>query len=170
MNSHEYSYDGTGPDVHDEAAVSRETTLVGDVTVEANVTVWPGAVLRGDVGPVRLESGSAIGDNAVLHASTVGESGMVGHGAVLNDSHVERGAMVGFNATVSDATIGAESLVAMGTVVPSGYDVPPESFVRGTPARVTPLAETDIDRDAVFEQFASGEYAHLTEGHEDLFG
>ncbi|MFC7133511.1 MULTISPECIES: gamma carbonic anhydrase family protein [Salinibaculum] len=169
MDSREYTFEGKGADVDESAAVSRESTLVGDVTVGPNVTVWPGAVLRGDVGPVELAAGSAIGDNAVLHASTVGEEGMVGHGAVLNDSHVEAGAMVGFNATVAETTIGADSIVAMGTVIPSGYEVPPESFVRGTPARVTPLAETDIDRDAVFDQFASGEFAHLTEGHDDLF-
>ena len=169
MDSREYSFQGDGPDVHGDATVSRESTLVGDVTVEADVTVWPGVVLRGDVGPVRLGTGSAIGDNAVLHASTVQREGMVGHGAVLNESAVERGAMVGFNATVSDARVGARSIVAMGTVVPSGYEIPPDSFARGTPARVTPLSETDIDRDGVFEQFASGEYAHLVDGHDDLF-
>lgn len=169
MDSREYSFEGAGPDVHPEASVSRESTLAGDVTVESGVTVWPGVVLRGDVSPVRLGQGSAIGDNAVLHGSTVGEDGMVGHGAVLNDSDVGDGAMVGFNATVSESTIGDRSLVAMGSVIPPGYDVPPDSFVRGTPARVTPLEETDIDRDAVFEEFASGEYAHLVEGHAELF-
>lgn len=169
MDSREYSFEGASPTVHDSAAVSAESTLVGDVTVEADVTVWPGVVLRGDVGPVRLGAGSAIGDNAVLHDSTVESEGMVGHGAVLNESGVGAEAMVGFNATVSEATIGARSLVAMGTVIPSGYEVPPESFVRGTPARVTPLAETDIDRESVFEQFGSGEYAHLRDGHDDLF-
>lgn len=169
MDSREYTFEGTSPDVHETASVSRESTLVGDVAVGPDVTVWPGAVLRGDVGPVRLGDGSAIGDNAVLHASSVGEGSLVGHGAVLNDSEVGDNAMVGFNATISEATIGADSLVAMGTVIPSGYDVPPDSFVRGTPARVTPLSDADIDREAVFENFASGEYAHLTDGHDDLF-
>lgn len=169
MDSRSYTFDGTDPDIHKSASVSQESTLVGDVRVGPDVTVWPGAVLRGDVGPVELGAESAIGDNAVLHASTVGEEGMVGHGAVLNDSHVESGAMVGFNATISETTVGRDSLVAMGTVIPSGYEVPPESFVRGTPARVTPLSETDIEHDSVFEEFASGEYAHLVEGHEELF-
>ncbi len=169
MDSREYTFDGTDPEVHETAAVSQESTLVGDVSIGPDVTVWPGAVLRGDVGPVRLDGGSAIGDNAVLHASTVGEGGMVGHGAVVNDSRIEDNALIGFNATISDATIGASSIVAMGTVIPPGYDVPPESFVRGTPAQVTPLAETDIDPDDVFEDFASGEYAHLRDGHEELF-
>ena len=169
MDSRSYTFEGARPDVHRTASVSQESTLVGDVRVGPDATVWPGAVLRGDVGPVELESNSAIGDNAVLHGSTVGRGSLVGHGAVLNDSHVESGTLVGFNATVSDTTIGANSLVAMGTVVPSGYEVPPESFVRGTPARVTPLSETDIDYGSVFAAFGSGEYAHLVEGHEDLF-
>ena len=170
MDSRTYSFEDTQPEVHPEANVSRETTLVGAVTVAAEATVWPGAVLRGDVGPVELGRGSAIGDNAVLHASTVGEGGLVGHAAVLNDTDVADGAMVGFNASVSEAAIGARSIVAMGTVVPPGYEVPPDSFVRGTPARVTPLAETEIDREDVYEQFASGRYAHLIEGHAELFG
>jgi len=94
---------------------------------------------------------------------------MVGHGATLNDSIVEDGALVGFNSTVSDATIGAGSIVAMGTVVPPGYEVPPKSFVRGMPASVTPLSETNIDPDSVFEAFSSGDYANLAARHEDLF-
>lgn len=107
--------------------------------------------------------------NAVLHGSSTEANALVGHAAVLNDSHVGEAALVGFNATLSNATIGARSLVAMGTTVPEGYDVPSDSFVYGTPARITPLSDHDIDRDAVFERFSSGEYAQLTAGHEDLF-
>ena len=169
MDSREYTYDGTKPSIHPDASVSREATLAGSVLVEADVTVWPGAVLRGDVAPVELGAGSAIGDNAVLHGSSVGAGGMVGHGAVLNDTTVEEEVVIGFNASVSESVVGAGSIVAMGTVIPPGYEVPPASFVRGTPARVTPLSDTDIDRDAVYEQFGSGEYAHLSERYEELF-
>jgi carbonic anhydrase/acetyltransferase-like protein (isoleucine patch superfamily) len=169
MDSREYAFEGTEPDVHGYAHVSRESTVVGDVTVEANASVWPGVVLRGDVGPVRVGRESVVGDNATLHASTVGEKVMVGHGAVLSDATVEDGALVGFNTTISEATIGEGSIVAMGTVVPTGYEVPPRSFVRGTPASVTPLEETDIDPDAVFEAFSSGDYANLAQRHDDLF-
>jgi carbonic anhydrase/acetyltransferase-like protein (isoleucine patch superfamily) len=169
MDSREYAFEGSSPDIDGYAHVSNEATIVGDVTIGANANVWPGVVLRGDVGPVTVGHESAIGDNAVLHASTVGENVMVGHGAVLNDATVEDGALVGFNSTVSEATIGAGSIVAMGTVVPPGYDVPPDSFVRGMPASVTPLDETTIDPEAVFEAFSSGDYANLAERHEDLF-
>ena len=169
MDSREFAFEGTEPDVNGYAHVSNQATLVGDVTVGPNANVWPGAVLRGDVAPVVVGRQSAVGDNAVLHASTVGEKVMVGHGAVLNDATVEDGALVGFNSTVSEATIGARSIVAMGTVVPPGYEVPPESFVRGMPASVSPLSETTIDPDAVFDAFSSGDYANLADRHEDLF-
>lgn len=169
MDSHTYRFEDAEPAVHPDASVSREATLVGDVAVAADATVWPGAVLRGDVGPVDVGEGSAIGDNAVLHASQVGAGGLVGHAAVLNDTEVEDEAMVGFNTTASDAVIGARSIVAMGTVIPGGYEVPPDSFARGNPARVSPLATADIDRDRVYNRFASGEYAHLHEGHQGLF-
>jgi len=169
MDSREYEFEGASPDVHGYAHVSREATVVGDVTIEANANVWPGVVLRGDVGPVRVGRESAIGDNATLHASEVGEKVMVGHGAVLNDATVADGALIGFNSTVSDATIGEGSIVAMGTVVPPGYEVPPESFVRGMPASVTPLSETAIDPESVFEAFSSGDYANLAQRHSELF-
>ena len=169
MDSREFGFEGATPDIHGYAHVSNQATVVGDVTVGANANVWPGVVLRGDVGPVAVGRESAIGDNAVLHASIVGEKVMVGHGAVLNDATVEDGALVGFNSTVSEATIGEGSIVAMGTVVPPGYEVPPESFVRGMPASVTPLSETRVDPESVFEAFSSGDYANLAQRHEDLF-
>ncbi len=81
MDSREYTFEGATPDIHGYAHVSREATLVGDVTVGPNANVWPGVVLRGDVAPVEVGRESAIGDGAIVHASTVGEKVMVGHGA-----------------------------------------------------------------------------------------
>ncbi|PSP79467.1 gamma carbonic anhydrase family protein [Halobacteriales archaeon QS_1_68_20] len=169
-DSRRYGFEGTEPEIHETARVSHEATLVGDVTVAADASVWPGAVLRGDVGPVEVGEGSHVGDNAVLHAVTVGEQVMLGHGAVCNDATVEDGSLVGFNATVgTDVVVGTGSLLAAGTVVPDEYEVPPESFVRGVPARVTPLAETDIDAREVFAAYSSGAYTDLAKRHDDLF-
>lgn len=113
---------------------------------------------------------SHVGNNAVLHASTVGEQVMIGHGAVLDDTAVGDGALVGFNSTVTEPTIGEGSIVASGTVVPEGYEVPAQSFVRGMPATGTPLSETTIDPDAVFEAYHTGDYTSLAQRHEDRFG
>ncbi|MCO8253983.1 gamma carbonic anhydrase family protein [Haladaptatus sp. AB618] len=165
-----YEFEGGEPSIHEEAHVCREATLVGDVTVEADASVWPGAVLRGDAAPVRIGQESHIGDNAVLHASTVGDRVMVGHGAVLNEATIGDGSLVGFNATINTGVhVGERSIVAAGTVTLEEADIPPESFVRGVPAQVTPLSETTIDAADIFESYSSGEYTGLAERHEGLF-
>ncbi|WP_458186063.1 gamma carbonic anhydrase family protein [Haladaptatus sp. NG-WS-4] len=165
-----YQFEGEEPSVHEDAHVSRATTLVGDVRIEADASVWPGAVLRGDVAPVRVGVESHVGDNATIHASVVGDRVMVGHGAVVNDAEIGDGTLVGFNATVnSDVRVGEQSIVAAGTVTPEAFTIPPESFVRGVPAQVTPIAETAIDPDETFEAYSSGAYTDLAERHDDLF-
>ncbi|WP_458206905.1 gamma carbonic anhydrase family protein [Haladaptatus sp. NG-SE-30] len=165
-----YEFEGVEPSIHDDAHVSRTSTLVGDVQVEADVSIWPGAVLRGDVAPVRVGRESHIGDNAVIHASVVGDRVMVGHGAVLNDAAVGDGALVGFNATInSDVRVGERSIVAAGTVTPEAFEIPPESFVRGVPARAMALSETTIDTEEIFESYSSGAYTDLATRHDELF-
>ncbi|SNZ18099.1 Carbonic anhydrase or acetyltransferase, isoleucine patch superfamily [Natronoarchaeum philippinense] len=169
-DSRTYAFESDRPDVAESARVSREATLVGDVTVAADASIWPGVVLRGDVGPVRIGRQAHVGDTAVLHASSVGEDVMVGHGAVCNDAVVDDGALIGFNATLnSEVSVGTGSIVASGTVVPQGYSIPADSFARGVPAQVTPLSETTIDVDRIHEEFASGAYTDLAGRHEELF-
>ncbi|PGF16365.1 gamma carbonic anhydrase family protein [Natrinema sp. CBA1119] len=169
-DSRRYEFEGERPMIDDGARVSREATLVGDVRVEADASVWPGVVLRGDIGPVRIGRETHVGDNATIHASRLEDEVMVGHGAVLNETTVEERTLVGFNATInSDVTIGSGSIVAAGTVVPDGYSIPPESFVRGVPAEITPLAETGIDAAEILEAFSSGDYTNLAQRHEELF-
>jgi len=171
MDRRHYSFEGTEPSIDGDAHVSREATLVGDVSVGAGASGWPGVILRGDAQPVRIGPESHVGDNAVLHASSVGRKVMVGHGSILNEATVDDGALVGFNVTVNaGVVVGEGSILAAGTVVPDDYDIPPESFVRGIPARVTPLSETTIDPEAVFEAYHSGEYTDLAERHDELFG
>ncbi len=170
MDRRSYEFEGTTPDIHPEASVSREATLVGTVTVGKDASVWPGVVLRGDVGPVEVGQEAHVGDNAVLHASSVGDRSMIGHGAILNDAVVETGALVGFNTTVNtDVTVGEHSIVAAGTVIPEEYEIPPQSFARGVPARVTPLADTTIDPEETFRTYSSGAYTDLAERHDELF-
>lgn len=170
VDSRTYEFEGSRPNVHDDASVAREATLVGAVRVGADASVWPGVVLRGDLAPVRIGSESHVGDNATIHASWVGDRVMVGHGAVLNEARVEDWSLVGFNATVNtDVTIGESSVVAAGTTIPEGRDIPPESFVRGVPARVTPLEETTVDPDSIFEHYSAAEYTDLAKRHEELF-
>jgi carbonic anhydrase/acetyltransferase-like protein (isoleucine patch superfamily) len=168
-DSRAYEFEGATPQIADSANVARDATLVGDVRVGPDASIWPGVVLRGDIGPVTVGEQSHVGDNAVLHAARLGERVMVGHGAVLNETIVENGSLVGFNSTVSDTHIGEGSIVAVGTVVPEGLDIPAESFARGAPATVTPLSETTFDVEEAFEDYSSGGYSDLANRHTDLF-
>lgn len=164
-----YGFEGQTPDVDESARVSHESTLVGDVRVGQDASVWPGAVLRGDVDPVEVGRESHIGDNATVHASKLGRRVMVGHSCVINDSSVGDGSLVGFNSTVDQSRIGRDCVVAAGAVVQQGTTVPDESFAYGVPANIVPLSETTIDVDRVFEDYHSGEYADLADRHEELF-
>ena len=166
----EYAFEGIEPAVHSTAAVCAEATLIGDVTVAEESSVWPGAVLRGDVGPVRIGPRSHVEDNCVLHHASVGEEVMLGHGAVLNGASVGDRVLVGMNSTINmDASIGDRCIVAPNAVVPQGREVPDESFVRGVPAEVIPAAETPHDVDDVLETYSPSFYADLASRHEALF-
>ncbi|QLG49448.1 gamma carbonic anhydrase family protein [Natrinema halophilum] len=169
-DSRTYAFEGERPTIDESARVSRDAILVGDVTVDADASIWPGVVCRGDVGPVEIGRETHVGDNATLHAAQLDAEVMVGHGAILNETIVETQALVGFNATINtDVTIGSGSIVAAGTVVPDGYSIPPESFVRGVPADITPLEKTGIDAASIFESYSSGEYTDLAQRHEEVF-
>jgi carbonic anhydrase/acetyltransferase-like protein (isoleucine patch superfamily) len=164
-----YGFEGQTPEIHEDARVSHESTLVGDVSVGPDASVWPGAILRGDVGPVEVGEETHIGDNATVHVSTLGPRVMVGHSCVINDSTVGEESLVGFNSTVDQSEIGRDCVVASGAVVQQGTTVPDESFAYGVPANIVPLSETTIDVDRVFTDYHSGEYAHLAERHDELF-
>ncbi|AGB30358.1 isoleucine patch superfamily enzyme, carbonic anhydrase/acetyltransferase [Natrinema pellirubrum DSM 15624] len=170
VDSRTYAFEDDRPTIDDTARVSSEATLVGDVEVAADASVWPGVVLRGDVGPVRVGRETHVGDNATIHASRLASEVMVGHGAVLNETSVEKRSLIGFNATINTGvTIGTGSIVAAGTVVPDEYTIPPDSFVRGVPAEITPLEDTGIDAAAILDDYSSGEYTNLAQRHEELF-
>ncbi len=166
-----YAYDGRQPDVHESAHVCEEATLVGDVSLGPNASVWPGAVLRGDFGPVRVGEHSHVEDNAVLHEAIVGDEVLVGHGAVLNSASVEDEIIVGINSTLNaDVHVGSKCIIAPNAVIPQGREIPPESIVRGVPGEVIPAAETGQDIEDMLAQYPATRYSELAKEHRDLFG
>lgn len=169
MAENRYPFEGTEPSLHGTAAVSRASTLVGDVTVEANASVWPGAVLRGDTAPVSIGRETHVTENVSIHASTVGERGMIGLGSVVNQSELGHDTLVGMNATVNEATIGDHCIIATGAVLQQGRTVPPESFVYDVPAKVSDLADTDLDVEGLYDRYADGTYTDVASRYGDLF-
>lgn len=130
------------PQIAATARLAETASVIGDVELGENVSVWYGAVLRGDAGPIRVGDGSNIQDNCVLHcsaggAAVLGRNVVVGHGAILHGCTVEDGCLIGMGAVLLDGcTLGAGSIVAAGAVVPPGLAVPPGSMVMGVPGKV----------------------------------
>ncbi len=146
-------FDGRSPVTDPAAWVAPGATLVGDVNLGPEASLWFGAVLRGDGDRITVGARSNVQDGCVGHADpgvplTVGTGVSVGHRAVLHGCTVEDDVLVGMGAVVlNGARVGAGSLVAAGAVVLENTQVPPGSLVAGTPARVRrELTGDEVDR------------------------
>ena len=139
----EIEFAGRRPVVDAGAFVAPTAVLIGDVTVAAGASVWYGAVLRGDFGPIVVGAGSNVQDNCVLHAAeglpTVLEDEVtVGHLATMEGCVIERGALIGMGAVVLQrARVGTGSVVAAGSVVAEDAQIPPTCWPPASPSRAS---------------------------------
>jgi len=137
-----FAFEGREPEVSPEAWVAPTASLVGDVHVEAEASIWYGAVLRADFGPVIVRRGANIQDGSVLHGGSdpvteIGEGATVGHLCVVHGAVIGAEALVGNGATVLDGvTVGRRALVAAGATVPPGMTIPDGMLAAGVPARI----------------------------------
>jgi carbonic anhydrase/acetyltransferase-like protein (isoleucine patch superfamily) len=115
---------------------------MGDVTLEAESSVWYGCVLRGDMAPISVGSRSNLQDGTMVHVDEevpcrVGSRVGVGHRVILHGCTVEDECLIGMGAVLLNGVrIGTGSVVAAGAVLPEGMEVPPRSLVMGVPARI----------------------------------
>lgn len=137
-----YRFDGKEPRVAEDVFVAPTATLIGDVVLESEASVWFGAVLRGDFDRITVGEGSCVQDNVVVHAAEglptiVGANVTVGHAAMLEGCVVEDGAVIAMGAIVlQGARVGTGSLVAAGSVVREGQEIPAGVVAAGVPAVV----------------------------------
>ena len=127
------------PDLSKAAFVAPNAVVIGQVLLAAGVSIWYGAVVRGDVERIEIGERTNIQDGVILHGDpgkpTVLEDYVtVGHRAVVHSAYIERGSLIGIGAVVLDGVrVGAGSIVGAGAVV--SKDVPPLSLVVGVPAK-----------------------------------
>ncbi len=137
-----FAFEGHPPQVSPQAWIAPTATLVGDVRVEAEASVWYGAVLRADFGPIIIRRGANIQDGSVLHGgddpvTEVGEGATIGHLCVVHGCTIGAEALIGNGATVLDgAAVGSRALIAAGATVPPGMVVPDGMIAVGVPAKV----------------------------------
>jgi len=139
------------PQIAEAAFVASNATLVGDVRLGRDSSVFYGAVLRGDIDTIRIGEGTNVQDGCIIHladdlGATVGAYCTIGHAAIIHACTVGDLCLVGMQAVILDgAEIGDECLIGAGALVTSRTKIPPRSLVLGSPAKVVrPLTEAEI--------------------------
>ena len=155
-----YELDGVAPQLADGTWIADSAQVMGDVVLGENVSVWFGAVLRGDTEPLTIGRNSNVQDLSVLHADvgsplTIGENVTIGHQVMLHGCTVGDNSLIGIQAVVlNNAKIGRNSIVGAGSVVTEGKEFPDNSLIIGAPAKVV----RTLDDAAVAKLRASAEH------------
>jgi len=140
------------PTVDPSAYVDESAQVIGDVHIGPESSVWMNVVIRGDVNAIRIGARTNVQDGTVVHVqsgthpTTIGDEVTIGHGAIVHGCTIEDRCLVGMGAILLNGVrVGAGSIVAAGSLLPEGFQVPPRSLVMGSPAMVRrPLAETEV--------------------------
>jgi len=162
-------YQGKHPEIPADCFVAENATLIGEVTLGPAANVWYGAVLRGDVGYIKIGAGTNVQDLACIHTTggvsntDIGEYVTLGHSVVIHGAKIGDGCLIGMGSVVLDnADIGAECLIAAGTVITPRTVIPPRSLVRGQPGKVVrPLEEHEWMQGRASSLY----YIELAKGH-----
>ena len=135
------TFQGKTPRVSPEAFIAENASLIGEVTVGPDSSVWFGAVIRGDGSTITVGRGTSIQDNAVLHTEkdrplTIGDNVTIGHGAIVHCASVGSDTLIGMGAILLDgAVIGDHCIIGAGAVVKENAIVPSGSLMVGVPAK-----------------------------------
>jgi carbonic anhydrase/acetyltransferase-like protein (isoleucine patch superfamily) len=130
------------PDIHPDAYIHPEAVIIGAVTIGAESTVWPGAVLRGDDGYISIGARTSIQDGAIIHTTaffptTVGDDCVIGHLVHLEGCTIENGALIGSASVVlHEAVVQSGALVAANSTVLNKGFVPAGALAVGTPVTI----------------------------------
>lgn len=134
------------------AFIAPTATVMGDVELGAESSVWYGAVIRGDMAPVRIGARTNLQDGVIVHVDegvpcTVGARVGVGHRAILHGCTVEDDSLVGMGAILlNHVVVGRGSVIAAGALLREGMRVPPGSLVMGLPGKVVRPVDEELAR------------------------
>ncbi|HEU5042273.1 MAG TPA: gamma carbonic anhydrase family protein [Gemmatimonadales bacterium] len=135
--------------IHPTAFIAPTASVMGDVTLGADSSVWYGAVLRGDMAPIVIGERTNLQDGTIVHVDAdvpciIGARVGVGHRVILHGCTVADDCLIGMGSVLLNGVrIGAGSVIAAGAVIPEGMQIPPGSLVMGVPGRIVrPVDET----------------------------
>ena len=140
------------PKVHETAFIDETASVIGDVVLEEKTSVWPSAVLRGDIEQIYIGCCSNVQDNVSIHTShglptRVGKYVTIGHNAVVHGATIDDYTIIGMGAIILDgAKVGRHVIIGAGALVPPGKEIPDYSLVVGVPGKVVrQLSEEEIE-------------------------
>ena len=142
-----------GPSIHSSAWIVPGATVLGDVILEEESSVWYGAVLRGDLNRIIIGPRSNVQDNAIIHVDTgyptvVGELVTIGHTAIVHTCKIDNEVLVGMGSIILDhVEVGARSIIGANAVLTMGMKIPPGSLVLGSPAKIRRELTLDEQKD-----------------------
>ena len=135
------TFAGREPKIHRTAFIHDSAEIIGKVTVEAQASVFPGCVLRGDIDRIVIGARSNVQDLSIIHTrhgrpTIIGRGVTVGHGVILHGCRIGERSLIGMGAVIMEANIGARVLVGAGALIPAGVSIPPGVLVLGSPGKV----------------------------------
>ena len=151
-----YDFEKNVPEVHPEAWVASNATIIGKIKLEKNSSIWFNAVLRGDIEFITVGENSNIQDGSVLHTDpgyplTVGKRVTVGHMVMLHGCQISDDTLIGIGSIIlNNAKIGKNCIVGANTLITENKTIPDNSLVVGSPGRVLRKV-TDEEIKAILE-------------------
>ncbi|OZI58230.1 gamma carbonic anhydrase family protein [Bordetella genomosp. 4] len=145
-----YQLDDLIPTIDPSVYVAESADIIGNVTLQAGVSIWSHVSIRGDNAPIVIETGSNIQESSVLHVDegcpmTIGPGVTVGHQAMLHGCTIREGALIGMQAIVlNNAVVGRNCLIGAGAIIPEGKIIPDNSLVIGVGKVVRELSAEEI--------------------------
>lgn len=147
-------FGGVTPSLSRGVYVAPTASIIGDVTLGEDASIWFGTVVRGDVNSIRIGARSNVQDNCVVHVTNgvwptlIEDDVTIGHGVIVHGCTIRRGCLLGMGSRILDGVdVGEESLVGAGALITEGTTIPPRSLVLGFPAKVKrELTDAEIER------------------------
>lgn len=134
------TFNGKTPKISPTAWVSEAAYVIGEVEMGEDSSIWPGAVVRGDLGNITIGKESQVEDNSIIHTAqgiTIGDRVHIGHSVVVHCARIGNNVLVGNNAILLDnSEIGDNCIISAGSLITQGSKIPSGSFVTGNPAEV----------------------------------
>ncbi|MDR1935003.1 MAG: gamma carbonic anhydrase family protein [Candidatus Accumulibacter sp.] len=148
-----YALGDLAPNIHPQTWIAPNASVIGQVQLEKNVSIWWGCTLRGDIDLLRVGENTNVQDGSVLHTDpglrvNIGRDVTVGHRVILHGCTVGDGCLIGMGATLLNRSeIGKQCLIGANTLIPEGKVIPDRSLVVGAPGRIVrQLSDEEVER------------------------